>query len=99
MGDKAASPAKGSEETGVRVGREKGDRWGWGVADLEPGADGPEVKAEKGAGEVDFGSWPLALLSWVTDERSAGPGMSGVVSRFLGPKSCRDKRTRVGPKA
>lgn len=46
--------------------------------------DGAELKAEKaenaGGGEDVDGSGPLELLSWVMDERRAGPGTSIVRS-------------------
>lgn len=46
--------------------------------DWEPGGEEKEAKDEKaGAGS---GTEPVALLSWVIDERRAGPGMSVAVS-------------------
>lgn len=50
---------------------------GCGVVVFDPGGEVKEAKFEKGAGEEDAGGWSFALLACVTEERRAGPGMSG----------------------
>ena len=45
------------------------------MADWDAGGDEKEANWEKGGG-VSFWPAPLAVLPWVRDESSAGPGMS-----------------------
>lgn len=48
-------------------------RLGWGVVDLDAGADVKEANCENCG--VGLGVGPLAVLSWVKEDSRAGPGI------------------------
>lgn len=77
--DGPARAANGSAAgAGAAAGGAKACWAGWGVMDWDPGGEEKEAN-EENAG-LGSATEPVALLSWVIDDKRAGPGMSTAVS-------------------